>query len=786
MQTPGLVEQHNFPASEWDSSQSVGNSSQELQTFALNNQGIGFCAGLCNGESKLFCAYLGPSMDGVVGEDEEANEQLSVWCPVDVRILGTAGEACTVNKPKELSFNATGSMLYVLNADDSFFVVPVESKGLRRQLLATARNAGSPVPVGLPCSRPLEHRRSRIVSVQWHPLESHALVVLSQDMNDECAVTLGMYSAKTVDEENSGRVQVEMKTKFQTPRAPVAFSFVRRCGASEVNWEIFSLYVLLSDERIVPVCPFAPLGTQIKRQTFLRLLSQAPTMAREWLETCWRAAPDGVLVHVGGGHMGALKPCPQLPPLENSAVAERDETTTGLSLSCINVANSRTGNDVPTIFVVTSTSGIVRILINGSRVPAPMWNETYVPSSNRKTLNVVTAMKASAGEKYHIATDNISVDFLFLVGSRTVYVLKMPWIFEKLLKYFEADDDDGPSADLLNTEAWAEETKHGTRPCFSCSEASSISGFRSYVAMSKRKTFVRVREGLVKVDLAHALSREAMPPPGGAIEPAQGNGDTVSIEKVRFNLAILNELESSLTVPQPSWPAGPIATYESAAMAKEHIACLQQRVLAYDSFQRELERVEAFWDEPLQKMTEMTKKLEERVEKTKRKSCSTFQTKIESVKIRQIQIEKRIDLLIEKMYISKPLTKQQKELYGELNRQQETLKFLNGSMSKLRAEVAGLANSAQAKSKRTGQDDDRAIPRQMLQQVSKDLEDNLQDLAKWSARVDGLEKTFARSGALPFDPASGSKTEQKIDTRTSGELQQSDLTSFVEEDDIGW
>tara|TARA_B110000008_G_scaffold167170_1_gene167166 strand:+ start:244 stop:567 length:324 start_codon:yes stop_codon:yes gene_type:complete len=107
-------------------------------------------------------------------------------------------------------------------------------------------------------------------------------------------------------------------------------------------------------------------------------------------------------------------------------------------------------------------------------------------------------------------------------------------------------------------------------------------------------------------------------------------------------------------------------------------------------------------------------------------------------------------------------------------------------MSKLRAEVAGLANSAQAKSKRTGQDDDRAIPRQMLQQVSKDLEDNLQDLAKWSARVDGLEKTFARSGALPFDPASGSKTEQKIDTRTSGELQQSDLTSFVEEDDIGW
>ena len=50
-----------------------------------------------------------------------------------------------------------------------------------------------------------------------------------------------------------------------------------------------------------------------------------------------------------------------------------------------------------------------------------------------------------------------------------------------------------------------------------------------------------------------------------------------------FNLAILNELESSLTVPQPSWPAGPIATYESAAMAKEHIACLQQRVLAYDS-----------------------------------------------------------------------------------------------------------------------------------------------------------------------------------------------------------
>ena len=128
----------------------------------------------------------------------------------------------------------------------------------------------------------------------------------------------------------------------------------------------------------------------------------------------------------------------------------------------------------------------------------------------------------------------------------------------------------------------------------------------------------------MKVDLAHALSREAMPPPGGAIEPAQGNGDTVSIEKVRFNLAILNELESSLTVPQPSWPAGPIATYESAAMAKEHIACLQQRVLAYDSFQRELERVEAFWDEPLQKMTEKTKKLEERVEKTKRKSCSTF------------------------------------------------------------------------------------------------------------------------------------------------------------------
>ena len=109
-----------------------------------------------------------------------------------------------------------------------------------------------------------------------------------------------------------------------------------------------------------------------------------------------------------------------------------------------------------------------------------------------------------------------------------------------------------------------------------------------------------------------------------------------------------------------------------------------------------------------------------------------------------------------------------------------------GSSGDITAEVAGLANSAQAKSKLTGQDDDRAIPRQMLQQVSKDLEDNLQDLAKWSARVDGLEKTFARSGALPFDPASGSKTEQKIDTRTSGELHQSDLTSFVEEDDIGW
>lgn len=648
-----------------------------LKTFAFNDSGIAFCAGSLGDRSTLFCAYLGVELLGKISSSATVGEdgRDATWFPVECKSKGST-ESFPVERVRHMSFNATGTTLAVC-MEDTFFTLAVDNQ-LHKWLLVQDV-AAEPKPIEFLISEPIHRLLYRLVRVEWHPLHSDVFAVLWKNCTHATRSHFLLYlvgsEGDDLLEDQQSRIILESDDEVSS------FTFVQHSNGLE-NWELFTVYFLLTEGTVRPVCPCIPRGTQIERGTWRGLMSQAKEddddSAQRWLEVAWvtRGAGEGnddIMEYLGSD----LKPAAGRRALrvrKESSQAHAEEDA--ISCKAINMCQEDTVWDVPTVFVMTYSSGAVDVLVSLNPVPGPAFDfERKLERGN--DLQRLQRLNRGSEEDGHLylAHDVGATDLLFLVGPRAAYTLVLPWL-HNLRQYFrEGLTEDAPTLDF---QQWREQF------AISCvvHEETELLGFQSSVYLSKRHTLARNRSAIRSFFVSTAKKRASV------VNVDEDLSEDFLDARYRFDKRILETVKHTSSTP---WKVP--QNMESAKDREDvdkAVTAMAMRVGELRTFQKELQRVSALWHGEVSDLLKVyTSRLNEKLPplfKRLKEPNGGLEGRIARLNIKRKQLETRVDAVVHKIHMFRPLSEEEKQWFSELKMQDRKLQQATRALPMLKKE----------------------------------------------------------------------------------------------------
>ena len=642
-----------------------------LKTFAFNDSGIAFCAGRFGDKSRLFCAYLGVDLLGkiasaaTVGEEERD----ATWFPVECKSKDNT-ESFPVEHVRHMSFNATGTALAVC-MEDTFLTLVVDNQ-LHKWLLVQDV-AAEPTPITFLASMPVRRRLHRLLHAEWHPLHSDVFAVLWKNGAYPCRSLFVLYSVGA--EGDDLWEDRQSTTILDSDDELTSFTFVQHSNGLD-NWELFTVYFLLKEGSVRPVCPCVPRGTQIERGTWLGLMSQAKEdedgRAQGWLESAWetRGAGEGsgdIMEYLGSD----LKPATGRPALqvrEESSQAHVEEDA--ISCKAINMCQEDTVWDVPTVFVMSYLSGNVDVLVSLNPVPGPVFDLERTPGRAQSGLHRLQRLKCGSEEDGHdphlyLVHDVGATDQLFLVGSRAAYTLVLPWLHHLREYFHDGQTQDAPPPDF---QQWREQI------VISCvvHEETELLGFQSSVYLSKRRTLARTRSALRSFMVSTAKKRVS------AVNVDEDSSEDFLDAKYRFDKTILETGRSCKHISPTPWKVPQNMESETSRKAVlEAVTKMTMRVGELLTFQKEMQRVSALWHGEVNDLLQMyTSRLNEKLPplfKRLKEPNGGLEGRIARLSNKRKQLETRFDAIVRKIHMFRPLSEEEKQWSSELKKQDQEL-----------------------------------------------------------------------------------------------------------------
>jgi hypothetical protein len=795
------------------------------QTIAADKNGLAFCVG---DDGKIYCTYLGAKLNGIYnnGSLEEASKWFSVSCNDE------DGPIYEKSKIQFLCFNASGTALicmsttyiHVLFIDYTKVISMIKSRGSDRSKPLTFSKNTSQLKIG-----------DEYIYSTFHPLKDTTIVALirtsienrttdkhhdnissnNANKNMEYSSNIILYDLS----DTSNNLIVTRDWQFQTLSPPSSFTFPQ-FSQSRIGfgcWELLTIYILLEDGQISAMCPVTPDGAEISGETMSYLIksvsssaerqnvggnnllddeAESNKVAKLWLKSSWidQVGNGKCFTYFESNGKDNFTPMIQTPLrcLSNINVELEQFTRCAKSFHSVNMTSFSSSMHVPTVFTVIYQSGLLQTLIGPLASPKPKWThirtDKYLNDTHRKHLLLLQAKLlppvSEGGGGYCFVNGSGRSDFSFVVGEKSVYMLKMKWL-QSLHEYFSSATTNNQDKMNLNLDfkSWKSEfsllysnnTVNNDRGLY---------GLQSILTRrGTRKLFFRLRNSILDVDVSSFLflnnsnnykSNKIMTrsiTTNGGDNSDSNNGGPVSLmnkgsslissipPELKFDEKLFQKLEDS---KRNSWPilSGPINSFDEASKAIVVLDKMKQRIEAYESIQDELKRKNKLWVPLVKNDVKLISQLEEEVA-----AISNVVLKIDDrcqkIKRSQVALNVKMESLFSILYESKPISDAERQCHIDLRQFKSKLDRLKTTIVQLDNTIFNISSVSNKLKNQTEEcfdnsDSNVFLPRRMEKDLLQTLQNNATILFKCKRNVKELKRNIENVG-ISFETASLSR-----------------------------